>query len=33
MKLTTVLMFLVFSAPAMSVLYLAGWWRLLLGIP
>lgn len=32
MKLTTVLLFLVFSAPAMSVLYLAGWWRLLLGV-
>jgi adenosylcobinamide-phosphate synthase len=33
MKLTTVLLFLVFSAPVMSLLYLAGWWRLLLGIP
>jgi adenosylcobinamide-phosphate synthase len=33
MKLTTVLLFLVFSAPAISVLYLAGWWRLLLGVP
>lgn len=33
MKLTTVLLFLVFSAPAMSVLYLAGWWRILLGVP
>ncbi len=33
MKLTTALLFLVFSAPAMSILYLAGWWRLLLGIP
>jgi adenosylcobinamide-phosphate synthase len=32
MKLTTVLLFVVFSAPAMSVLYLAGWWRLLLGV-
>ncbi|NWG37531.1 cobalamin biosynthesis protein [Nitrososphaera sp.] len=33
MKLTTVLLFAAFSTPAMSVLYLAGWWRLLLGIP
>jgi adenosylcobinamide-phosphate synthase len=33
MKLTTALFFLVFSAPAVSVLYLAGWWRLLLGVP
>ena len=33
MKLTTVLLFLVFSAPVMSVLYLAGWWRLLFGVP
>lgn len=33
MKLTTVLFFLVFSLPAVSVLYLAGWWRLLLGVP
>lgn len=33
MKLTAVLMFIVFSAPAISVLYLAGWWRLLLGVP
>jgi len=33
MKLTTVLLFAVFSVPAMSVLYLAGWWRLLLGVP
>jgi adenosylcobinamide-phosphate synthase len=33
MKLTTLLFFLVFSLPAMSVLYLAGWWRFLLGVP
>lgn len=34
MKLTTVLFFVVFSLPAMSLLYLAGWWRLLLlGVP
>ncbi|AIC16696.1 cobalamin biosynthesis protein [Nitrososphaera viennensis] len=33
MKLTTLLFFLAFSVPAMSVLYLAGWWRLLLGLP
>jgi adenosylcobinamide-phosphate synthase len=33
MKLTTVLFFLAFSVPAVSVLYLAGWWRLLLGVP
>lgn len=33
MKLTTALFFLVFSVPIMTILYLAGWWRLLLGIP
>lgn len=33
MKLTAVLFFLAFSVPAMSALYLAGWWRLLLGVP
>lgn len=33
MKLTTILFFFVFSVPVMTVLYLAGWWRLLLGIP
>jgi adenosylcobinamide-phosphate synthase len=33
MKLTTLLFFLAFSVPTMSVLYVAGWWRLLLGFP
>lgn len=33
MKLTTLLLFAAFSVPVMSVLYLAGWWRLLLGVP
>jgi adenosylcobinamide-phosphate synthase len=33
MKLTTVLFALVVSLPLISVLYLAGWWRILLGIP
>ena len=33
MKLTTALLFFAFSVPAMSALYLAGWWRLLLGVP
>jgi adenosylcobinamide-phosphate synthase len=33
MKLTTVLFLLAFCVPAMSVLYVAGWWRLLLGFP
>jgi adenosylcobinamide-phosphate synthase len=33
MKLTTLLFVLFFSVPAMSLLYLAGWWRLLFGIP
>ncbi|MFL6309058.1 MAG: cobalamin biosynthesis protein [Nitrososphaera sp.] len=33
MKLTTVLFCIVVSMPVMSVLYLAGWWRLVLGIP
>ena len=33
MKLTTLLFVLLFSVPAMSLLYLAGWWRFLLGIP
>lgn len=31
MKLTMLLFCLVFSVPVMSILYLAGWWRLLLG--
>jgi adenosylcobinamide-phosphate synthase len=33
MKLTTLLFCVVVSVPVMSVLYLAGWWRLVLGIP
>jgi adenosylcobinamide-phosphate synthase len=33
MKLTTLLFSIVVSAPVISVLYLAGWWRLLFGIP
>lgn len=33
MKLTTLLFCIVISIPVMSVLYLAGWWRLVLGIP
>lgn len=33
MKLTTLLFCSVVSVPIMSVLYLAGWWRLVLGIP
>lgn len=33
MKLTTFLFSLLFSVPAISALYLAGWWRLVLGIP
>jgi len=33
MKLTTLLFCAVVAVPAMSVLYLAGWWRFLLGIP
>jgi adenosylcobinamide-phosphate synthase len=33
MKLTTLLFCFVVSVPIMSVLYLAGWWRLVLGIP
>jgi adenosylcobinamide-phosphate synthase len=33
MKLTTLLFSTVVSVPIMSVLYLAGWWRLVLGIP
>ena len=33
MKITTILLYLLFSAPVISVLYLAGWWRFLLGIP
>jgi adenosylcobinamide-phosphate synthase len=33
MKLTTLLFCLGVSAPIISVLYLAGWWRLVLGIP
>ncbi len=32
MKLTTALFCLAFSAPVMSFLYLAGWWRFLFGI-
>ena len=33
MKLTTVLFCIVVSVPIMAVLYLAGWWRFVLGIP
>jgi adenosylcobinamide-phosphate synthase len=33
MKVTTVLFCIVVSVPVMLVLYLAGWWRLVLGIP
>ncbi|MGH9991771.1 MAG: cobalamin biosynthesis protein [Nitrososphaera sp.] len=33
MKLTTLLFCIVVCVPAVSLLYLAGWWRLLLGIP
>ncbi len=33
MKLTTALFCITFSAPVMSFLYLAGWWRFLFGIP
>ncbi len=33
MKLTTVLFCLGVSAPIISVLYLAGWWRVFLGVP
>jgi adenosylcobinamide-phosphate synthase len=33
MKLTTLLFCIVVSVPIMSVLYMAGWWRLVLGIP
>jgi adenosylcobinamide-phosphate synthase len=33
MKLTTLLFYIVVSVPVMLVLYLAGWWRLVLGIP
>src|ERR687896_637570 len=33
MKLTTLLFCIVVSVPVVSVLYLAGWWRVLLGIP
>jgi adenosylcobinamide-phosphate synthase len=33
MKLTTILFCVVVSVPIMSVLYMAGWWRLILGIP
>jgi adenosylcobinamide-phosphate synthase len=33
MKLTTLLFCTVVSVPIMLVLYLAGWWRLVLGIP
>jgi adenosylcobinamide-phosphate synthase len=33
MQLTTVLFCIVVSVPVMLVLYLAGWWRLVLGIP
>jgi adenosylcobinamide-phosphate synthase len=33
MKLTTLLFYIVVSIPVMSFLYLAGWWRLVLGIP
>ena len=33
MKLTTLLFCMIVSVPIMAVLYLAGWWRLVLGIP
>ena len=33
MNLTTLLFCIVVSVPIMSILYLAGWWRLVLGIP
>jgi adenosylcobinamide-phosphate synthase len=33
MKLTTLLFCMVVSVPVMSILFLAGWWRLVLGIP
>jgi adenosylcobinamide-phosphate synthase len=33
MKLTTLLFCLMVSVPAIALLYLAGWWRILLGIP
>jgi adenosylcobinamide-phosphate synthase len=33
MKLTTLLFCIVVSVPVMSILFLAGWWRLVLGIP
>ncbi len=33
MQLTTLLFCALVSLPVMSVLYLAGWWRLLFGIP
>jgi adenosylcobinamide-phosphate synthase len=33
MKLTTLLFCVTVAVPAMSILYLAGWWRILLGIP
>jgi adenosylcobinamide-phosphate synthase len=33
MKLTTLLFCIVVSVPVISVLYLVGWWRFLLGIP
>jgi adenosylcobinamide-phosphate synthase len=33
MKVTTLLFCIVVSVPIIGVLYLAGWWRLVLGIP
>jgi hypothetical protein len=33
MKLTTLLFYIVVSIPVMSFLYLAGWWRFVLGTP
>jgi adenosylcobinamide-phosphate synthase len=33
MKLTTLLFYIVVAIPVMSFLYLAGWWRIVLGIP
>ena len=33
MKLTTLLFCILISVPVVSILYLAGWWRLLLGVP
>jgi adenosylcobinamide-phosphate synthase len=32
MKLTTILFCMIFSAPLITILYLAGWWRILFGL-